>query len=159
MLTLDKSGLLTHLYQFFGVLLGCSDVGEMGFPYYMGDPSMARVHKYMALDSAEVGYFISQVGAAATCLGVSSADVSTVAGVLMQYFGYRCSPPITVVDGPQLDSICEDCSCPYDPMAQCSLYDNGGCYPEPQTAPGCKSSGSYSSKTSGYYQATKAAAV
>ena len=87
----------------------------MGFPNYMGDPSMARVHKYMALDSAEVGYFISQVGAAATCLGVSSSDVSYVAGVLMQYFGY-------------------------DPMAQCKLYDDGGCYPQPQTAPQCMSS-------------------
>ena len=39
------SGLLTHLYQFFGVLLGCSGYGEMGFPSYMGDPSMYNVHK------------------------------------------------------------------------------------------------------------------
>jgi hypothetical protein len=151
-LTLDNSGLLTHLYQFFGVLLGCSGVGQMGFPSYMGDSSMARVHKYMALDPAEVGYFISQVGAAATCLGVSSSDVSAVTGVLMQYFGYRCSPPINVIGGPQLDSICEACSCPYDPMAQCKLYDNGGCYPQPQPAPQCmssKASPGYASKTWG----------
>src|ERR1700709_1623091 len=99
-LTSDKSGLLTHLYQFFGVLLGCSGVGQMGFSNYMGDPSMARVHKFMALDSAEVGSSISTCGAPAPCLGVSSSDVSAVAGVLMQYFGYRCSPSITVVGGP-----------------------------------------------------------
>ncbi|KAK5077680.1 hypothetical protein LTR70_009501 [Exophiala xenobiotica] len=135
----NQYGLLTHLYQFFGKLLGCSGYGQMGFPSYMGDPSMARVHKFMALDSAEVGYFISQVGAAATCFGVSSSDVSSVAGVLMQYFGYRCSPPLAITDGAQLQSICEDCSCPYDPNAQCGLYDHGGCYPEPMTASQCMS--------------------
>ncbi len=106
----------------------------------MGDPSMARVHKFMALDPSEVGYFISQVGAAASCLGVSSSDVSAVAGVLMQYFGYRCSPPLSITDGPQLQSICEACNCPYDPMAKCGLYDNGGCYPEPMVAPQCAAS-------------------
>ena len=65
------SGLLTHLYQFFGILLGCSGVGEMGFPSYQGDPSMYRVHKYMNLDPNEVGYFISQVGGAAASFGKS----------------------------------------------------------------------------------------
>jgi len=154
----NQFGLLTHLYQFFGILLGCSGVGQMGFPNYMGDPSMARVHKYMALDSAEVGYFISQVGAAAASFGVSSSDISTVAGVLMQYFGYRCTPPETIVYGPQLDSICEDCSCPLDPNANCGLYDNGGCYPEPMTAPQCMAaattSAAYESKTQSYPEPT-----
>jgi hypothetical protein len=116
----------------------------MGFPSYMGDPSMARVHRFMALDSAEVGYFISQVGAAATCLGVSSSDVSAVAGVLMQYFGYRCSPPLAITDGKQLQSICEACSCPLDPNAQCWRYPDGGCEPEPKVAPQCATSGSAS---------------
>lgn len=29
--------LLTHLYEFFGSLLGCSEVGMTGFSAYMGD--------------------------------------------------------------------------------------------------------------------------
>lgn len=119
----------------------------MGFPSYMGDPSMARVHKFMALDPAEVGYFISQVGAAATCFGVSSSDVSAVAGVLMQYFGYRCSPPLAITDSPMLQSICEACDCPYDPMANCKLYDENGCYPSPMVAPQCMKSEAPSSSS------------
>lgn len=111
----------------------------MGFPSYMGDPSMASVHRFMALDPAEVGYFISQVGAAATCLGVASSDVSIVAGALYQYFGYRCSPYTDIgIGGPQLESICEACSCPLDPKANCGLYPKGGCYREPKVAPQCK---------------------
>ena len=126
----------------------------MGFPSYMGDPSMARVHKFMALDPAEVGYFISQVGAAASCLGVSSSDVSTVAGVLMQYFGYRCSPPLSITDGPQLQSICEACQCPLDPNAQCGRYDKA-CYPEPQMAPQCATSkGQTATYSSAMYKTT-----
>ena len=42
---LSRSMLLTHLYQFFGILLGCSDVGTTGFPQYGGDTSMGNVHK------------------------------------------------------------------------------------------------------------------
>ena len=41
----NPSMLLTHLYEFFGVLLGCSDVGMKGFPAYAGDASMYEVHK------------------------------------------------------------------------------------------------------------------
>ena len=37
--------LLTHLYEYFGVLLGCTQVGKSGFPPYGGDPSMYDVHK------------------------------------------------------------------------------------------------------------------
>ena len=92
----------------------------MGFPPYMGDPSMARVHKFMVLDTNEVGYFISQVGA------------------LMQYFGYRCTPPENIVYGPQLDSICLDPSCPLDPNPDCWKY--GPPQPPPMVAPQCASS-------------------
>ena len=97
----------------------------------------------MALDAAQVGYFNSQVGAAALCLGVTAADVDIVGGVLNQYFGYRCSPPLsipTIPGGPQLDSICEDCSCPLDPNANCAAYSDSptsGCYPEPATVASC----------------------
>ncbi|KAJ3480546.1 hypothetical protein NLG97_g8049 [Lecanicillium saksenae] len=48
----DKSNqhfLLTHLYQFFGTLLGCSKQGMSGFDAYDGNPSMYKVHKFMNL--------------------------------------------------------------------------------------------------------------
>lgn len=137
----NQFGLLTHLYQFFGILLGCSGVGEMGFPAYGGDPSMYDVHKYMSLDPNEIGYFISQVGAAAASFGVASSDITIVAGALMKYFGYRCTPPETIVSGPQLDSICVDPACPLDPMADCHLYPWWGVSPSPKTASQCMSAG------------------
>lgn len=60
------SFLLTHLYQFFGSLLGCSQQGLPGFDAYDGQASMYEVHKFMDLDPNEFGYFISQVGLAAS---------------------------------------------------------------------------------------------
>jgi hypothetical protein len=129
----DDSFLITHLYQFFGKLLGCSGYGQMGFPAYQGNPNMYEVHKYMNLDPNELGYFISQVGAAATCLGVASSDVTIVANVLMEYFGYRCSPPMAIT-GPVLpQSMCTDCDkCPYAQNADCSAYCDGGCSSPPE---------------------------
>lgn len=41
--------LLTHLYQYFGVLLGCSMQGGSAFPAYAGSGSQYNVHKFMAL--------------------------------------------------------------------------------------------------------------
>lgn len=126
----------------------------MGFPSYMGDPSMYRVHKYMALDPNELGYFISQVGAAAASFGVASADVSIVATALMTYFGYRCTPPETIVDGPQLDSMCLDASCPLDPSPECWLYDNDrkdGESPRPKVASQCAAAASASATSSSWY--------
>ena len=49
------------MYEFFGVLLGCSQAGVGAFPAYMGHASMYEVHKFMDLDMAELGYFITQV--------------------------------------------------------------------------------------------------
>ena len=40
-----NSTLLTHLYSYFGVLLGCTKVGTDGFPAYGGEASMYEVHK------------------------------------------------------------------------------------------------------------------
>ena len=99
MLTLvtTSSNLLTHLYEFFGTLLGCSKIGTADFPTYAGDKSMYEVHKYMALDAAQVGYFITQVGLSAASFGVATADVEAVGKALMDLFGYRCAPPAMVV--------------------------------------------------------------
>jgi hypothetical protein len=43
-----SSKLFTHLYEFFGTLLGCSQQGQPGFPAYDGQPSMFQVHKYVS---------------------------------------------------------------------------------------------------------------
>ena len=88
----------------------------------------------MDLDANEVGYFIQNVGLAALSFGVTQADVNTVGGVLMQYFGYRCSPPLDIVGmGPQLQSICIGKDCPLDPMAVCNQYPWYGYSKEPES--------------------------
>ncbi|KAK7920969.1 hypothetical protein PG985_008991 [Apiospora marii] len=125
--------LLTHLYQFFGSLLGCSEQGMPGFDAYTAASSMYKVHKFMDLNPAEVGYFIQQVGMAAASFGVAEDDVKAVGTALNSLFGYRCAPPATAIkaQGPQLQSICIDGACPISPMA------NGTCDPayEPVMAP------------------------
>ena len=82
-----------HLYSYFGTLLGCSNIGENAFPAYTGELSMYEVHKFMALDAYEVGYFIQQVGLSAASFGVTASDVNVVAIALQHTFGYRCSKP------------------------------------------------------------------
>lgn len=37
--------LLTHLYEYFGVLLGCSMQGGADYSAYEGDASLYEVHK------------------------------------------------------------------------------------------------------------------
>lgn len=105
------STLLTHLYEYFAVLLGCSKFGKTSMPY-AGDTSMYQVHKFMALDNAEVGWFIEQVGLAASSFGVSSSDVAAVGSALQSTFGYRCEPPASIPPSApaQLQSICTEVS-------------------------------------------------
>lgn len=127
--------LLTHLYQFFGALLGCTKYGTDGFPAYTGD-DMASAHAFMALSQSEIGYFVTQVGLAATSFGVSIEDVTTIATALNKLFGYRCSPPTVVIPamGMTLNSICQNEECPLDPMATCAAYPMNGTAPEPMNA-------------------------
>ena len=105
------SFLLTHLYQFFAALLGCSQFGNTVMPY-AGTNGMYEVHKFMALDAAEVGYFIQQVGLSAASFGVASSDVAAVGSALMNAFGYRCLPPASIpaFESPALQSICTEVS-------------------------------------------------
>jgi len=114
--------LLTHLYQFFGAALGCS---QQGFPSYMGEASQYSVHKYMALDHDQVTYFIEQVGLAALSFGVSYSDATAVGTLLTNLFNYRCTPKATVIPsaGPVYQSICitEDCPTPAN-NSDCSAY-------------------------------------
>lgn len=116
--------LVTHLYGYFGVLLGCSQFGSSYKPY-SGSTNMYEVHKFMALDPKEVGWFIQNVGLAAASFGVADADVKIVGEALNKAFGYRCSPaasiPPTAAAAPQ--AICIESSCPIAPTnATCSLY-------------------------------------
>lgn len=144
-----NSKLLTHLYQFFGKLLGCSGYGTMGFPAYSGH-DMASAHAFMDLDPSELGYFIQQVGLAATSFGVSEEDVTAVAMALNKLFGYRCSPAAVVIpeQGKTLNSICQNEECPLDPMPTCAAYPNNGTVMEPQKADG-KMNGTMPSSTGG----------
>jgi len=114
--------LLTHLYQYFGAVLGCS---APDYPAYQGHTSMYEVHKFMALNSAEVGYFIEQVGLSAASFGVATADVDIVGKALTDLFDYRCAPATSVLGGkvaPELQSICIDADCPIAANATCSAY-------------------------------------
>jgi len=123
--TSNQYFLLTHLYEYFGVLLGCSMQGGADYPAYGGDASQYEVHKFMDLSYAEVTYFISQVALSAASFGVATEDLTLVGEALMSTFGYRCEPPMTVVpaQGPELQSICTDTTCPLSPNASCSSYN------------------------------------
>ncbi|PBP21136.1 hypothetical protein BUE80_DR008039 [Diplocarpon rosae] len=120
--------LLTHLYEYFGSLLGCSQQGdpESTFAKYSGHPSMYEVHKYMNLNHAEVTYFIEQVAAAALSFGVDSADLGPVGLALNQLFNYKCLPATEPVpgQGKETQSICSAQSCPILPSSTCDAYSN-----------------------------------
>lgn len=122
--TSNQYFLLTHLYQFFGSLLGCSDYGMPGFPAYSGFASQYQVHKFMDLDEHEVGYFIQQVGLAAESFGVTAADAQAVGMALNALFGYRCAPNATAIaaQGPAQQSICSADTCPLAAGAVCDQY-------------------------------------
>lgn len=109
----------------------------MGFPKYAGH-DMASSHRFMDLDPSEFGYFVTQVGLAASSFGVTQDDVQTVAMALQKLFGYRCSPAATVIPemGPTLNSICQNEKCPLDPAATCAAYPANGMTMEPMAANG-----------------------
>jgi hypothetical protein len=138
-----------HLYQYFGTLLGCTMQGMDAFPAYAGAKSLGSVHRYvsrppnlhhskpaniprfMDLDPYQLGYFITQVGLSAASFGVAAADVTAVGMELEKVFGYKCSPPATVIkaQGPELQSICQDSTCPMDMGSNkttCDNYMSGG---------------------------------
>ena len=81
--------------------------------------------RFMDLSYAEVSYFIEQVALSAMSFGVAKDDLMVVGTALMSIFGYRCEPPMTVVpaQGPQLQSICIDDTCPLSPNATCASYN------------------------------------
>lgn len=117
--------LITHLYEYFGVLLGCTMQGNDVFPAYAGHGSMYSVHKFMDLSPAEVGYFIEQVAMSAASFGVAQSDLDAVGKALTSTFDVKCAAPAVVVpaQGAQLQSICIQDSCPLAANNTCSAYN------------------------------------
>lgn len=159
------SQLLIHLYEYFGGLLGCSMMGQSGFPAYAGQTSQYKVHKFMDLNPYQVGYFIQQVGLSAASFGVATSDVQAVGMALGSTFNYRCAPAVAIpaTAQPELQSICIDASCPIAANGTCPAYSpvtapafaNGTVYIAPGSAfakngtNSSSSSGGSSSGTSG----------
>jgi hypothetical protein len=123
---MSNSILLTHLYEYFGTLLGCSLQGKSNdYSAYNGDNSMYKVHRFMALDAAEIGYFITQVGLSAASFGVTADDAAAVGMALGKLFAYRCAPAQVVIPSQpsDLQAICVADDCPLSPEATCAAYD------------------------------------
>ena len=112
--------LLTHLYQLFGTLLGCSEQGMTGFSVYQGSPSMYETHKFMNLGTAQNGYFITQVALAAKSFGVADEDIKLVGTALTNLFEQRCSKPMSLKMPlpklPQAICVADDCKLAQDPQ-------------------------------------------
>ncbi|TKA83237.1 hypothetical protein B0A55_02956 [Friedmanniomyces simplex] len=140
--TSDQYKLLTHLYEYFGILLGCSQYGKPGYPAYAGDISMYSVHKYMALDPYDFGYFVQQVALSAASFGVAEADLEYVGGALGNLFGHRCSAATSIAPG---EAATLQVICITAPNATCSLYAN---VEDPKFANGSASSTQHASGTS-----------
>jgi len=130
--------LLTHLYSYFGALLGCSAYGDMGFPAYEGVVSQYTVHKFMALEPEEITWFIMNVGLAATSFGVTTEDATAVGTTLNTVFNAACEPAMALLPNtdPVLNSMCLGEDCPLAMNSNCTAYDttnSNGTQPEPST--------------------------
>ena len=78
---------------------------------------MYETHKFMKLSTAEVGFFIQQVGLTAVSFGVSTADATAIGTLLGTVFGMRCSNALdhpfglnSTVNGAQSICIGSDCA-------------------------------------------------
>jgi len=152
--------LITHLYEFFGVLLGCTMYGQGAFPAYGGDTNMYNVHKFMDLNPLQLGYFITQVGLSAASFGVATSDVTAVGMALASLFDVRCPEPASIIPGApaQDQSICQDASCPLAANATCAanattnatapVYANGSTFAVPTSTSGAASTSTSSTKPS-----------
>ncbi|POR32782.1 Globin [Tolypocladium paradoxum] len=120
------SFLMTHLYEFFGGLLGCSMQGMAGFDAYGGRTSMYEVHKFMDLDSAQVTYFVTQVGLAAASFGVAKVDITAAADAINTLFNVKCAAatPVLKDSKAELQSICIADDCMQARNATCDKYEN-----------------------------------
>jgi len=143
--------------------------GGADYSTYEGDVSQYEVHKYvhspfspdttdktrfMQLGYAQVTYFIEQVGMSAASFGVATEDVMVVGTALMNAFGYKCEPPMTIVpaQGAQLQSICDDDTCPLAVNATCAAYNSS--IPAPSNATSIGSGSSTATATGSKTSAT-----
>ena len=140
--------LVTHLYQLFGSLLGCSmQNASSPFKNYEGNPSMSEVHRFMNLDENEMGYFIQEVGSAATSFGVTTEDATAVGMALNSAFNMRCLPAAALAPGAPnaSQSICVAPSCPEAMPSDCTAtgtsYPNGTNGVEPEAVAAGSSTG------------------
>jgi hypothetical protein len=76
----------------------------------------------MVLDPFELGYFIEQVALSAASFGVAPADIKAVGQALGAAFTFRCEKPMALIksQGPQLQSICTDKTCPLAVNSSCT---------------------------------------
>ncbi|KAL4967070.1 uncharacterized protein BDV14DRAFT_198168 [Aspergillus stella-maris] len=121
--------LLTHIYQYFRTLTGCSLQGGSSFPRYSGRASMYEVHRFMDLDIFQMSFFIRQVHDSALSLGLSSADAAWLANTLDTLFNRHCAPA-TRIEGisapPEFQAVCIAENCLNYSPATCGLYPRDG---------------------------------
>ncbi|KAK6335070.1 hypothetical protein TWF718_010512 [Orbilia javanica] len=120
--------LFSHMYQYFGGMLGCSFYGQDGFPVYQGSGRMYEIHKFMNLAPLQLGYFIQELSLAAISLGVAEGDVIAVASMLNTTFGQACAPAAVVIpDVPKdLQAMCINTACPLAKDPICGTYNHQG---------------------------------
>ena len=112
--TSNQYHLFTHLYQYIGLILGCT---APSFPKYTGNPSQAQIHRFMDLPAPDMHYFIHNIYDAAVSLGVQGPDLVTHVGdaisigiALDNVFNKRCSPKqqVATYQSSELQSMCGD---------------------------------------------------
>lgn len=112
--------LFNHWFSAFGRIYGCTLVDTFPTPKSTGgsvDP--AYVHKFMNLNSSDVGYFINQFTVASQFYGFSVQDANTLDTSLNARYNIRCSPE----SNGKLYSICQNDECPlYEPSPDCNAY-------------------------------------
>ncbi|KDN53480.1 hypothetical protein K437DRAFT_265837 [Tilletiaria anomala UBC 951] len=117
--TSNQYFLMTHLYTYFGALLGCSAIGGGTFPQYSGSPSMGSVHKFMNIGPAEFLFFKEQTAYSLVSFGMDVNSTVEFLG-LLENFDLRCRVPFSFPNGAPAESqvICSASDCGLAPNTQ-----------------------------------------